>query len=360
MISARVVSLIGLSTGLAALLVGCSEPEPPVVENVVRPVKILTVGGPPGDVTRDFPGTIKGAQNAEMGFEVAGRILEFRVQEGQQVQAGQPLARLDDRDYRAELDKVQANLDKARADLQRSENIYKQDPGAISADKIESDRRAVSVSQASLAQAQKAVEDTLLSAPFEGLVSRRLVEEFENVQAKQPVLLLQDISFLKIEVDVPERDFTAKQGEVPLPELTARTNPRVQVSSLPDRLFPARVTEIATAADPVTRTFKVTLAFDPPEDARVLPGMTARVVIDPLRDPGVWLPTHAVVTDAGGEPYVWQVDAESMAVSRQQVELGEIREGSIQITGGLAEGAQVAISGVRQLQEGQQVRRFQG
>ena len=163
MISARVVSLIGLSTGLAALLVGCSEPEPPVVENVVRPVKILTVGGPPGDVTRDFPGTIKGAQNAEMGFEVAGRILEFRVQEGQQVQAGQPLARLDDRDYRAELDKVQANLDKARADLQRSENIYKQDPGAISADKIESDRRAVSVSQASLAQAQKAVEESKAS-----------------------------------------------------------------------------------------------------------------------------------------------------------------------------------------------------
>ncbi len=357
--SARVASFIGLPTVCATLLVGCAEPEPPTLENVVRPVKIATVGGPPGEVTRDFPGTIKGAQNAEMGFEVAGRILEFMVREGQQVESGQPLARLDDRDYRAELDKVQANLDKARADLQRSENIYKQDPGAISADKIESDRRAVSVSEASLAQAQKAVEDTLLRAPFDGLVSRRLVEEFENVLAKQSVLLLQDTSFLKIDVNLPERDFTAKGTGLALEELTARTTPRVQVSSIPGREFPARITEMATAADPVTRTFQVTLAFEGPEDAKVLPGMTARVVVDPLRNSGLWLPTHAVVTDASREPYVWKVDATSMAVSRQVVELGEMREGSIKITSGLEDGELVAISGVKQLQEGQQVRRFE-
>lgn len=358
--SARGANFIGLLTVAAALLGGCAEQEPPAVEEVVRPVKMVTVGGPQAAVTRDFPGTIKGAQNAEMGFEVAGRIIEFMVQEGQQVEVGQPLARLDDRDYQAELEKVQANLSKAEADLQRSENIFKQDPGAISADKIEGDRRAVGVSRASLAQAQKAVEDTVLRAPFDGLVSRKLVDDFENVQAKQSVLLLQDISFLKIEVSVPERDFSAGARGVSVDELTARAEPRVEVSSLPGRYFPARVTEMATAADPVTRTFQVTLAFDVPDDAAVLPGMTARVVISPLRDAGVWLPTHAVVTDAGGEPYVWKVDPASMTVTRQTVELGEMREDSIRITGGLEDGELVAISGVQQLQEGQQVRRFQG
>ena len=345
---------------VALLVSGCSEPEPMVEKEVVRPVKIVTVGALDEDVTRDYPGTIKGAQNAELSFEVPGRIVEFVVQEGDQVHSGDILARLDDRDLRAELDKAEANLRKAEADLTRSSNIYEQDSGAISVDQIESDQRAVDVSKASLAQAQKAVDDTLLTAPFDGLAARRLVEEFQNVQAKEPVLLLQDIEFLQIEIDVPERDFTAQSRNLPLAEVNKEVKPRVVVSSVPDREFPARVTEMATAADPVTRTFVVTLAFENPEDINVLPGMTARAIVDPFREPGVWLPTHAVVSDSGADPFVWKVDPDSMAASRQTVQIGDMREGSIAITGGLEDGDLVAVSGVRQLEDGQRVRRYEG
>jgi len=215
-------------------------------------------------------------------------------------------------------------------------------------------------SKGSLAQAQKEVDDTLLRAPFNGLAARRLVEVFQNVLAKEPVLLLQDIEFLKIEVSVPERDFSRTSRNVPLAQLNAEANPRVMVSSIPDREFPAQVTEMATAADPITRSFVVTMAFENPDDINVLPGMTARVIVDPLREPGVWLPTHAVVADSGADPFVWMVDPESMAASRHSVQVGEMRAGSIEVTEGLDDGDLVAVSGVRQLQEGQRVRRFEG
>ena len=134
--------ILGASVGL--LLVGCSqapvEEEPPV-----RPVKIHTIGSLEPTAMREYPGTIRAFQTAEMGFEVPGRVIEFLVREGDQIKKNQVLARLDPRDYQAELKVAQANLAKAQADYTRSTNIYKTDPGAISKDTIERGQRAVKV-----------------------------------------------------------------------------------------------------------------------------------------------------------------------------------------------------------------------
>ena len=201
-------SLPGLLLACTLAFVAGCEKEPPAQPEVVRPVKMLTIEGAGAVSQRAYPATIKATQQADMGFEVPGRIVEFLVNEGQIVEKGALLARLDDRDYQAELEKALANQRKAAADLNRSLSIYRQDKGAISKGTIESDRRAKEVTDAALRQAEKAVEDTLLRAPFDGLVARKLVEDFANVQAKEPVLILQDISQLEVEVSVPERDIS--------------------------------------------------------------------------------------------------------------------------------------------------------
>ncbi len=350
------ILVLGLSLG--PMLVGCGEP-PPAQESPVRSVKIHTVGSLEPTALREYPGTIRAYQTAEMGFEVSGRVMDFLVQEGDRVEKDTVLARLDARDYEAELKVAQANLEKAQADLTRSENVFKRNPGAISEDQIDSDRRAAKVTEAKLEIAQKAVTDTELRADFAGVMARKLVEDFANVQAKQPVLILQDNSILEIEVAVPERDFVRRKEQAESKEqMTERLAPTVIVSALPDREFPARIKEYATTADPVTRTFPVKLNFDNPQDVNILPGMTARVrlVIDPQ---SAWsVPVTAAQADENDQPYVWKVDSATMKVSRCPVELGQLTGDRVLLTGGVENGDLVAISGVTSLREGMQVRKY--
>ncbi len=341
------------------LISGC-EQEPVEQAPVVRPIKIMTVGEAGAAADREFPGTIKATQHAELSFEVSGLIIERLVKEGQRVKKGDELARLDDRNYQAELDKVAARLREARSELDRSQRIYEQNPGAISTQKIDTDRKSVEVAEAEIRIAEKAVEDTVLRAPFDGTVARRLVEDFQNVLAKEPVMILQDISLLEIEISVPERDMTRGATTRTVEQITEKAQPRVEVSSLPGRSYPARVSEVATTADPVTRTFQIRLVFEPPEDdTAILPGMTARVLANPLTEDVMRLPSHAAFADESGAAQVWLVDPSTMTVARRPVQLGELTGGDVEILEGLAEGDQVAISGVSQLRDGMQVRRYE-
>jgi len=348
-----------LVLGVGLLLVGCGKP-PVQKEAAVRPVKIHTIGSLTPMALREYPGTIRAYQTAEMGFEVSGRVTEFLVTEGEDVAAGQVLAKLDSRDYDAELKVAEANLAKNEADLARNEGIRERTPGAVTQAEIDVNERAVKVTEAELEIAQKAVDDTELKAPFAGVMARKLVEDFANVQAKEPVLILQDNSILEIEVAVPERDVVRRQGdEETKEEATERIKPVVIVSSLLDREFPARIKEFATTADPVTRTFSVKLNFDNPDDVNILPGMTARarIVIDPE---SAWsVPATAAQADENGQPYVWKVDSSGMKVSRSPVETGPLTGDRVLLKGGVEEGDMVAISGVTSLREGMQVRKYE-
>lgn len=349
-------TICGLTLGL--LTAGCKEQQVEQ-EPVVRPIKIGTIGSLDAASVREYPGTIRAFQNAEMGFEVQGLITEFLVREGDLVGRGKVLARLDDRDYQAGLRSARAVLRKAQADLTRSLNIFEQDSGAISLRTIDTHRRAVDVADAKLAVARKALEDTRLRAPFSGRMARKLVEDFANVAAKQPVLILQDTSTLEVEINVPERDVVHGRTNRSDAELTKRAKPQVIVSALADRSFPAQVKEFATTADPVTRTFAVKLTFDNPEDVNILPGMTARVrvVIDPKL---AWsVPVMAAQADENGKSYVWKVDASNMTVSRTPVELGELFGDRVRIRSGVEEGDMLAVSGVTQLREGMKVRKYE-
>jgi len=343
-------------TAFGLIAAGCQEKKPDEPE-VIPPVKIITVGKPGVEDYRELPGTIKAAQHAELAFEVPGLIIEFNVREGQDVQQGTVLARLDDRNYQANLDKARANLRKSQADFDRGMNVFRADSGAIAQTEIDAYRRAMEVSQAELRTQEKAVEDTLLRAPFAGRVARRLVDDFQNVRAQEPVLILQDLSHLEIEVGVPERDVAHSARESQTETVDARLKPLVIATSVPDRAYPARIKEIATTADPVTRTFQVRLIFDTPKEAQILPGMTAKVRYRVPRKDVIKLPASATFADAQGKAHVWKLDTGSMQVHKTAVELGSLSGDSVAVINGLSPGDQIAASGVHQLREGMKVRR---
>jgi len=331
-------------------------------EDVPRPIKIHTIGKADAEARLEYPGSIRAFQHADMGFEVAGRVEEFYVSEGDDVVQGEVLARLDARDYEAALGASKANVRKAESDLRRSKSIYKEDPGAISEETIDTHQRAVDVAKAEMAVSQKAFEDTKLRAPFSGRMARKLVEDFQNVQAKEPVLILQDTSTLEIEVNVPERDIALGPPDILVEKPSHRNeriDPEIIVSALPHLKFPGWIKEFASTADPVTRTFSIKLNFKNPGNVNILPGMTARVQVTVNPERAWSVPVSAAVADDSGKAFVWKVDPQSMAVSRAPVELGDLVDDRVRITSGLEDGDMVAISGVNQLRDDMVVRLLQ-
>lgn len=341
---------------------GCGS-EPPPAAAVARPVKLLRIGAAGTGEKIELSGTISAAQHSEMAFELAGKIIEFPVSEAQEVKKGDLLARIDPRDAQSDHDTQLARVRQARAEYERQKKLF--EAQVSSQQELDRVQRAYEVALAQSEGSSKQLEDTELHAPFDGTVAKKLVKDFENVTAKQPVLILQDTSSLEIDVAVPEVDFAGMKPGLTLEQRTARSRPIVIVSSLPGRQFPARIKEFSTTADPVTRTFQATLGFDPPKDVVIRPGMTAKVVLTRGSDAssgaeGVSIPASAVFTDETGQPFVWVVDPEAMTVRRTPVELGELSGDRTAIRSGLSPGMQIAVSGVHQLQEGMEVRPYGG
>jgi RND family efflux transporter MFP subunit len=354
-----IVTRAAIALWAGAVAFGCGE-EPAEPAPVAQPVKILTVGGAGGGVAFEFPGQISPSQNAEPAFEVAGKMIEFPVDEAQVIEEGAVIARLDPRDYEAGADKARANLNKAQTDVKRYKTLYEK--GVSPLTDVERAQRRFEVAEADLRTAEKALEDTTLRAPFAGTVARKLVEDFQNVKAKEPIISLQDETTLEIDVNIPESDFARMPPGLTIEERNRRARPRVSVSSIPDRSFPARIKEFSTSADPVTRTFKATFAFARPDDVTIRPGMTAKVTLTPT-DAGakagaVSIPARAVLTDDTGEAFVWVVDPKTLKVKRTPVAAGGLSGENIAIPSGLSQGDQIAISGVHHLRDGMEVRRF--
>jgi len=345
----------------AFMLQACGEAPEPEVEEVVRPIKMMTLGGDGGSATREYPGKVSAVRSVELGFEVPGKIIELPITDGQKVKEGDLLAQLDPADYQAARDAADSNRRALSAAYSRAKRIF--DQGAGSQAEVDKTLRDIQVAKEKLKKAQKALDDTTLKAPFSGEIAIKIADNFQNVQAKEPVLLLQDISSLEMDVTVPERDFVLAIPGLTNEERTERAKPEILVSSFPDRRFPARFKSLSTTADPVTRTYKGTLAFDNPADLTVLPGMTAKVILHlqgeklaTARMSGFQVPVSAVAADEQGNAYAWRIDPDSMRVSRVLLELGPMSGDEVRVLSGLSGGDRIAISGVHHLREGMQVR----
>jgi RND family efflux transporter MFP subunit len=338
--------------------IGCAKEVPPPPEPQVRAVRLFEVGSLDLVAQREYPGHITAATEAQVSFEVSGRILELPVRQGERVREGDLLARLDPSDYQAQLDASTAQRNAAFADYQRFEELLAKD--AVSQRDFETRKRNWEVAEANLRIVEKNLTDTTLRAPFAGRVARKYVERFQNVQAKEPVLLLQDDLHLEIDVSLPEAALLRVGRSLDLRTLNGMLNPVVAISSLPpDTTFSARLTELATAADPTTRTFEATFTFAAPSEVLILPGMTALVRMSaPIGEfgAGVAIPASASVIDANGASSVWRVDPGTMQVHRVAVGLGELSGDSVVVERGLERGDLIAASGGNQLQEGMQVR----
>ncbi|NOQ47308.1 MAG: efflux RND transporter periplasmic adaptor subunit, partial [Desulfobulbaceae bacterium] len=216
-------------------------------------------------------------------------------------------------------------------------------------------RASRDVARAQLEDARNKLIDTSLLAPFDGVISKRFVENFQKVQAKEAIVNLQDITRIEILVNVQEllmadlRD--GKEQQV-----------HATFESIPGKKYELTVKEYSTQADPATQTYQLVLVMDQPAEANILPGMTAMVTAQTGQktestDKTIIIPAIAVMDAPGNEPFVWLLDKEKSTVHKAKVTIGRM-EGSenIFVTEGLKGGETVIIAGITQLEEGMKVR----
>jgi membrane fusion protein, multidrug efflux system len=227
------------------------------------------------------------------------------------------------------------------------ERIWQQSQ-AVARAEVDQKRTAMEVARSRFAAARKDVTDTALTAPFPGMLTRRHVEQFANVQAKQPIASLQDDA-LEIVIHVPER---VVRGE------PRRAAGYALFEDVPGRRFEVTVKSFSTEADPQTQTYQVVLGIERPDDVVVLPGMAVEVFpkVSEASGQTLLVPLNAVFAASDGQPSVWVIDPESSRVSRRPVMVGRTDGDQIMVQEGLEVGERMAVSGVHHLRDGMLVR----
>jgi len=330
-----------------------------------RPAKIVTVGASSSNA-RTYPGRVQAAQRVSLSFRVGGPVVDIHVSKGQQVKAGEVLARIDPRDYQVQVANLEAQLAAARAQEIQATAGYQQVRGLYEHDNVskadfDNAKAALDVSKAQLEATEQALRaarlslaDTSLKAPYDGTVADRLVEEHQTIAAGKPIVQFQGAGGFEVLIHVPERE---------IGELTSKAPAGIEVrfDALPgNEAIPGRVKEFATETDRQTQTFPVTLELEGRRSADLLPGMTASVkwlTHNSDQHAGLLVaPLASLGSDAAGGAFVWRVDNETMAITRVTVTTGSLTDSGIEITSGLSTGDRILAAGVDFATEGQLVR----
>ena len=355
------------------------------------------------------------SREIELSFKVSGQVIELPVRAASQVVAGDVIARLDPRDFEnqigqlqsqraqaeAQLDALragareeeiialeaavasaQAQVDQTREALSRAEQLLER--GVSTRAQVEAAQAEFRVAEANLRAQQEqlrigqvggrpediaaaeagleaidvqvkiardALADATLTAPFDGIVARRDIENFSNVQAGQPIVLLQGLDVVHLAFDIPGPDVTdlSRNG----PDQISNT---AVFDALPGQSFDAETVEFSVQADSATQTYRGRVAVTVPEGAIILPGMIANVIASTDgADAQIRAPLSAIAAGSDGAPFVWLVD-EGGQVSAQSVTLGEAVGGDVTIVDGLSSGDTIVAAGVSEIIEGMSIR----
>ncbi|WP_421793839.1 efflux RND transporter periplasmic adaptor subunit [Hydrocarboniphaga effusa] len=332
----------------------------------------------------DASGYVVARRSATVSAKITGKVTEVLIEEGQSVREGEIVGRLDDTNIRAQFNQAQAQLGLAKAshsqlkvqlanagrDLARKQQLRAQnyvsqaeiDNAQTTLDdlkaQLETAARNIDVAREGLDVAQKNLDDTVVRAPFSGVVTVKAAQTGEIVSplsagggfTRTGIGTIVDMDSLEIEVDVNESFINRVHPDQPA---------SAKLNAYPDWEIPSKVIAIIPTADRAKATVKVRVGFLQ-RDARILPDMSVRVSFlseapkpgAEQQKPGVQVPARAVQAQ-GAQGVVFVIRDDKL--ERRAVKLGA-RSGDQQIVlSGLAAGDRVAIGDPAQLKDGVKV-----
>ncbi|MES2580282.1 MAG: efflux RND transporter periplasmic adaptor subunit [Pseudomonadota bacterium] len=364
----KIVSLMMLSL----LLAGCEKPAEPLAPP--RPALVVVAGEMALNEAMVLVGEVKSRYDSSLAFRINGKIIERKVDVGQQVKKGQVIARLDAADTnltaaaaQADVRAAEANHSLAQAEVERQRSLFNKK--FISASALDLREAELKTSAARLQQvkAQAAVSNnqsryTALIADKDGVVTQIRAEPGQVVLAGEAVAQIVDTQKVEVLVAVPEsRMANLKLDDAVTIKLWASQDKIDSQDKNSQKTYSGKVREIAPAANSATRAFDVRVMVIDADDALKF-GMTAGVSFAEKDAPeNIVIPSTAL-TKLNGKNSVWVIDRfnDQVGIAHSRaVTAGQYTEDGVKITSGLRIGELVAIAGVHTLINGQKVKPVQ-
>ena len=341
------------------LLVGCGKKAEEAVPE--RAVRTVVLEASEAAEQREYSAEVRARTESRLAFRVPGKVLERKVGLGDAVKKGQTLMRLDPADLKlaaeaaqAQLRAAKSNRDSQAADMKRFRDLHAQ--GFISAAELERRNAAyeAAVAQFDQARAQARAQANqadygVLEADAAGVITSVDAEPGTVVAAGTPVLRLAHQGPRDVVFQVPESQV------VSLRELAGRGQLRVRGVGM-DQALPARLRELAQAADPATRTFLAKADIGVQPELRI--GQTATVLLSSEKVGGIVKLPMAAVFESKGVPHVYVLDSATMTLRARAIEVAGADGNSVVVAGGLSALQEVVVAGVHVLRDGEKVRRY--
>ncbi len=331
-----------LITGL--LLAGCGNDAPAGRHGHERPpptVAVATVETGALTGTRHVSGRLDAIRRVKIFNQEAGRIVALPWHAGDRVEQGALLVRIDDSLIQAELRKARANLAQARSDRQRLDTLYRNK--MVSEEDIARADTAIALAEAEVSALETRLARTRIRAPFDAIVTERLIEPGDVAPTHSHLLTLIDPARLKAVVPVSERLIAGLKPGTPV---------TLRIDALGDRPVAGEVLRIAPRVD--RRTLKAQVEITLPGQPGALPGQLVRVELPVRTASRLHVPFVAVRHDSHGA-YVWRLDGEGRVHKARVItdlQLGE----RIAIREGLDAGDRIVVKGFVGLRDGRKVR----
>ncbi len=336
-----------LAPGAAALILvvsvaGCGRhekavlPSDPLLPTVL--VRAATIMASPHPVVEEVVGTVRAGLRASIEAKVSGRVKEMHVVDGQRVNAGDLLATLDVREVQAQLDQALARREQAASDLKRFARLVEQ--GAVTRQEYDGAQASSLVANAAVTQAETLLDYARITAPFTGVVTRKLVDVGDLAVPGKALVELEDPTSLRLEANVPE----ALYGRVKMGESMSVSIPAIE------RVLHGTVGEISPAVDAGSRTFLVKM--DLPQDTTLRSGLFGRVAVPVGESNALRVPAKALVVRGQMEMVFVVKDGRAQL---RLVRAGKREGDEVGVLAGLSAGETVVIDGAATLRDGQPV-----
>jgi len=283
-------------------------------------------------------GSLRSEETVVVRPEIAGRVSELLFLEGQRVARGEVLVRLDDSVQKADLERARANLVLSKSKFDRAEDLRAK--GFISSQARDEAENAFKVAKADAELAAARLAKTEIRAPFAGTLGLRSVSVGDYVKEGQDIVNLEQIDPLKVDFRVPE---------VYLSQMRTGQSLQISLDALPDRTWSGQVYAINPLIDANGRSIVIRAQVSN-RDGRLRPGMFARVrlLTSEPRDSLV-IPEESIFP-VGDDKYVYKVvDGRAQ---RQKIEIGQRREGKVEVLAGLGAEDRIVTAGVVKVRDG--------
>lgn len=337
-----------------AVLSGCGSEAVTESIEVVRPAKFIEVTASSNVKHFNFPAVVQAISSKELTFQVSGQIEVINVKEGQAVKKGDLIAKLVQRSFKNDLKTAETQYKIAKLDYDRTARLMKDN--AIARNVYDQRLSELNVASSQLDTAKKAVEDTVLRSPFDGVIAIKHAKELDNVSTSQEIVTIQTVGAAEALVKIPS-SLIARSKQIEPIQTT------IILDSASQYEIPTAFVAASAIADSRSQTFEVRFGFTPPEEITILPGMTG-VIKSTLKLSSssdkigqISIPITAIVSDSEGQ-FVWKVNVETMSVSKQSIKVGAGVGQLLVIESGLNVGDIIVGAGASYLNEGMKVRRL--